>query len=136
MVTYLRQKTSPEASDAPTPNLPELIPALLTTIENNDGAPQEIVQAQVCLGWVHWALGEPKLAALRLPSNFTTTVNALLHDGKALSSWTEVCLVKGCYIKGSSTSGVTGKATRLMEIQGPHYLWLGISMRLWRLLPL
>lgn len=112
MVTYLRQKTSPGASDAPTPNLPELIPALLTTIENNDGAPQEIVQAQVCLGWVHWALGEPKLAALRLPTNFTTTVNALLHDGKALSAWTEVCLVKGCYIKGSSISEATGKAKR------------------------
>lgn len=101
MVAYLRQKTSPQASSAPAPNLPELIPALLTTIENNDGSPQEMLQAQVCLGWIHWALGEPALAAARLPQDFTSTVEALLSEGKGLSQWTEVCLAKGCYIKGS-----------------------------------
>jgi hypothetical protein len=107
IVAYLRQKTAPEAPEddptpAPMPNLPELIPALLTTIDNNDGSPQEILQAQVCLGWIHWALGEPKLAAVRLPKDFTMTVHDLLSEGDGLSSWTEVCMVKGCYIKGSS----------------------------------
>lgn len=101
MVAYLRQKTTSQASSEPGPNLPELIPALLTTIENNDGSPQEILQAQVCLGWIHWALGEPALAAARLPKDFTSTVEALLNEGKGLSQWTEVCLAKGCYIKGT-----------------------------------
>jgi hypothetical protein len=98
VVAYLQQKTSSES--ASTPNLPELIPALLTTIENNDGTPEEIVQAQVCLGWIHWALSEPALAAGRLPKDFATTIDELATGGQIPSAWTEVCLVKGCYIKG------------------------------------
>ncbi|KAJ5287185.1 hypothetical protein N7478_002871 [Penicillium angulare] len=104
VVAYLQQKTTTES--ASTPNLPELIPALLTTIENNDGTPQEIVQARVCLGWIHWTLNEPGLAASRLPKDFTGTIDALLNEGHDLSMWTEVCLVKGCYIKGSAQSTV------------------------------
>jgi hypothetical protein len=101
VVAYLQQKTSSKSTSAPnTPNLPELIPALLTTIENNDGTPEEIVQAQVCLGWIHWALSEPALAAGRLPKDFAMTVDELAAGGQIPSAWTEVCLVKGCYIKG------------------------------------
>ncbi|KAJ5921224.1 hypothetical protein N7466_009550 [Penicillium verhagenii] len=104
VVAFIHQKTTTEATA--TPNLPELIPALLTTIENNDGTPQEILQAQVCLGWVHWTLNEPGLAASRLPKNFAATVDSLFSEGHDLSDWTEVCLVKGCYIKGSAQSTV------------------------------
>lgn len=101
VVAYLQQKTSAESVSVPsTPNLPELIPALLTTIENNDGTPEDIVQAQVCLGWIHWALSEPALAAGRLPKDFAATVDEMTARGQAPSAWTEVCLVKGCYIKG------------------------------------
>lgn len=102
VVAFIHQKTTSESTA--TPNLPELIPALLTTIENNDGTPQEILQAQVCLGWVHWTLNEPALAAARLPKDLTATVEALLSEGHELSEWTEVCLVKGCYIKGTPVS--------------------------------
>lgn len=101
IVAYLQQKTSAESASVPsTPNLPELIPALLTTIENNDGTPEDILQAQVCLGWIHWALSEPALAAGRLPKDFAATVDEMTAGGQAPSGWTEVCLVKGCYIKG------------------------------------
>ncbi|KAJ5381285.1 uncharacterized protein N7496_003713 [Penicillium cataractarum] len=106
VVTYLQQKTSSETVS--TPNLHELIPALLTTIENNDGTPEEIVQAQVCLGWIHWALSEPALAAGRLPKDFATTVDEMSAGGQVPSAWTEVCLVKGCYIKGAAQATVTG----------------------------
>jgi hypothetical protein len=82
VVTYLQQKTSSES--ASTPNLPELIPALLTTIEINDGTPEE-----------------PALAAGRLPKDFATTVDEMAAGGQTRSAWTEVCLVKGCYIKGT-----------------------------------
>jgi hypothetical protein len=101
VVAYLQQKTYAGSASAPsTPNLPELIPALLTTIENNDGTPEDIVQAQVCLGWIHWALSEPALAAGRLPKDFAATVDEMAAGGQVPSAWTEVCLVKGCYIKG------------------------------------
>ncbi|KAJ5134620.1 hypothetical protein N7526_005985 [Penicillium atrosanguineum] len=129
VVEYLRQKTGPEAPEddptpAPEPNLPELIPALLTTIDNNDGSTQEILQAQVCVGWIHWALAEPMLAAARLPKDFTMTVHDMLSEGDGLSSWTEVCMVKGCYIKGSAQSTVAG-IDETLETFASLVPWLG-----------
>ncbi|KAJ5702396.1 Tetratricopeptide-like helical [Penicillium malachiteum] len=122
VVAYIQQKTTTESTS--TPNLPELIPALLTTIENNDGTPQEILQARVCLGWIHWTLNEPALAASRLPQDFTATIDALLNEGQELSSWTEVCLVKGCYIKGSAQSTVAS-IDETLETFAALIPWLG-----------
>lgn len=102
VVAFLQQRTTTSDSTS-TPHLPELIPALLTTIENNDGNAQELLQAQVCLGWIHWTLNEPSLAAARLPKDFNLTVDTLTSDGQSLSPWTEVCLVKGCYLKGMAS---------------------------------
>ncbi|KAJ6155587.1 Tetratricopeptide-like helical, partial [Penicillium chermesinum] len=105
VIAYQQQKTTEESSS--TPNLHELIPALLTTIENNDGSQQEILQASVCLGWIHWTLNEPALAASRLPKDFRALVDSILHEDHELSAWTEVCLVKGCYIKGIHARGMS-----------------------------
>lgn len=103
VITYLQQKSSGDPSSS-SPNLAELIPALLMTIENNDGSPQELLQAQVCLGWIHWALNEPGLSAARLPKDFAATLDSLASGGEQPTSWTEVCLVKGCYIKATAQS--------------------------------
>ncbi|KAJ6146829.1 hypothetical protein N7497_008811 [Penicillium chrysogenum] len=103
VVAYLQQKSSGDSSSS-SPSLVELIPALLMTIENNDGSPQELLQAQVCLGWVHWALNEPGLSAARLPKDFAATLDSLASGGEQPTSWTEVCLVKGCYIKATAQS--------------------------------
>ncbi|KGO45528.1 Tetratricopeptide-like helical [Penicillium expansum] len=106
VIAYLQQKSSGDSSSS-LPNLAELIPALLTTIENNDGSPQELFQAQVCLGWIHWALDEPGLSAARLPNDFATTLDSLVSGGEQPTSWTEVCLVKGCYMKATAQSTAT-----------------------------
>ncbi|KAF4762838.1 hypothetical protein HAV15_000811 [Penicillium sp. str.  len=103
VIAYLQQKSSDDPSSS-SPNLAELIPALLMTIENNDGSPQELLQAQVCLGWIHWALNEPGLSAARLPKDFAATLDSLASGGEQPTSWTEVCLVKGCYIKATAQS--------------------------------
>ncbi|KAJ5908433.1 hypothetical protein N7495_001115 [Penicillium taxi] len=107
VVEYLQKKSNAESSSPP--DLSGLIPTLLTTIETNDGTPQEILQTQVCLGQIHWTLNEPGLAAGRLPKNFTSTVEALLStEHQGLSAWTEVCLMKGCYIKAcAQATGTT-----------------------------
>ncbi|KAJ6130585.1 hypothetical protein N7512_003365 [Penicillium capsulatum] len=120
VVAYRSQTTSTEA--ASTPNLPELIPALLTTIENTDGTPQEILQARVCLGWIHWTLNEPGLAASRLPKDFTSSVETLLNEGE-LSAWTEICLVKGCYIKGCAQS-IVAEIDETLQTFGALEPWL------------
>lgn len=101
MIAYLQQQSAGDSSSSP--NLVELIPALLVTIENNDGSPQELLQAQVCLGWIHWVLNEPALSAARLPKDFAETVESIASGGEQPTPWTEVCLVKGCYIKGMFT---------------------------------
>jgi hypothetical protein len=106
VIAYLQQKSSGDSSLSP--NLAELIPALLMTIENSDGSPQELLQAQVCLGWIHWTLNEPGLAAARLPKDFATTLESLASGGEEPTTWTEVCLVKGCYIKGLFTLFTSG----------------------------
>lgn len=109
VVTHLTSKRPTSAgssTSAPdTSNLSELIPTLLSTIEEAAGEPQDIFQAQVCLAWVHYILSETGLAATRLPKTIDETVQSLTGDGQPLSPWTEVCLIKGCYIKGMMIPG-------------------------------
>ncbi|CAG7915479.1 unnamed protein product [Penicillium olsonii] len=105
VIAHLQQQATGDSSLSPT--LVELIPALLMTIEKSDGSPQELFQAQVCLGWIHWVLNEPGLAAARLPRDFAVTVESLASGGEEPSTWTEVCLVKGCYIKATAQSSVS-----------------------------
>jgi hypothetical protein len=85
-------------------HLIELIPALLAAVEEEVNFPQDVFQAQVCLGWLHWTLSEPNLAASRLPRDFDATLHTLSGDGQLLSAWTEVCIVKGGYMKGMASS--------------------------------
>jgi hypothetical protein len=98
-IAHYNQKrpSTAQSSSSSSPSLPELIPPLLSTIENEDGSPEELFQAQVCLGWLHWSLSEPGLAAAHLPKDFGEVADKL---GENISPWTEVCLVKGCYMKG------------------------------------
>lgn len=95
-----KRPSTAQSSSSSSSSLPELIPPLLSTIENKDGSAEEIFQAQVCLSWLHWSLSEPGLAAAHLPKDFGEVADKL---GENISPWTEVCLVKGCYIKGGQS---------------------------------
>lgn len=81
-------------------SLSQLIPPLLTAIEHEDPLTEDAFQAQVCLGWVHWVLGEPGLALSRIPNNLGRIFSLLSKDGGEPSGWTQVCAVKGAYIRG------------------------------------
>lgn len=123
-------------STSPTPsNLWELIPSLLSTVDKAGNSEQAALQAQVCLGWVHWTLNEPGLAATRLPKDFAATVDSLSTSKESLSPWTEVCLVKGCYIKGTRNSETTILFSNFCY-QGPHSPSPQMSQRPWRRLNL
>ncbi|KAL4807790.1 hypothetical protein BDV18DRAFT_136054 [Aspergillus unguis] len=111
VITHLHKSSSaarPPSSSAASSGLPELIPSLLSTIEKAEGSNQEIFQAQVCLGWVHFAVNEPALAAARLPKNFKNELDTLTATGDELSPWTRVCFAKGCYVKGAAQQLVAG----------------------------
>ncbi|KAE8383213.1 hypothetical protein BDV26DRAFT_251897 [Aspergillus bertholletiae] len=107
------QSSSASSSSA----LAELIPHLLSTVERADGPPQDIFQAQVCLGWVHWTLNEPGLAVARLPDDFDETVHKLTGSGEELSPWTKICMAKACYLKGAGQHRVSGSAAALDTLQ-------------------
>ncbi|PGH23392.1 hypothetical protein AJ80_02502 [Polytolypa hystricis UAMH7299] len=102
----------PGTASTPTANgdsrLSGLIPTLLSVIEDEGELTQDTFQTQVCLGWLHWALSEPALASSRLPKDFQVTLETLLDNGEVLSPWTEVCLVKGAYLKGAAQSLASG----------------------------
>lgn len=97
VATY--HKDRPPTDQSSSSNLHELVPSLLSIVEKPDASPQEILQTQACLGWIHWTLDEPGIAASRLPDDFGETANSISGDGQELSPWTRVCLVKGCYFK-------------------------------------
>ncbi|KAL4746561.1 hypothetical protein BDW72DRAFT_184617 [Aspergillus terricola var. indicus] len=109
IVTHFHKTPSAASSPSSPPiDLSELIPSLLSTIDKADGSKQEIFQAQVCLGWVHYTLNEPGLAAARLPKDFKEELDNLTATGDELSPWTRACFVKGCYIKGAAQHQVFG----------------------------
>ncbi|KAL4928681.1 putative filamentation protein (Rhf1) [Aspergillus undulatus] len=98
----------PPSSSSSSSGFSELIPSLLSTIEKADGTKQELFQAQVCLGWVHYTLNEPALAASRLPKDFKEELDYLTSTGDELSPWSRVCFAKGCYIKGAAQHSISG----------------------------
>ncbi|KAL4870519.1 hypothetical protein BDV12DRAFT_165757 [Aspergillus spectabilis] len=108
IITHFHRTASAARPPSSSSGLPELIPSLLSTIDTADGSKEEIFQARVCLGWVHYTLNEPGLAAARLPKDFAEELDDLTAAGQELSPWTRVCLVKGCYIKGAAQHTVSG----------------------------
>ncbi|KAE8354322.1 filamentation protein [Aspergillus coremiiformis] len=103
--------------------LPEFIPPLLSTVEHANDPPQDIFQAQVCLGWIHWTLNDPGSAAARLPNDLDETLNKLTITGEELSPWTKVCVAKACYLKGAAQHTVSG-STDALDTLHSLTLWL------------
>lgn len=90
-------------------SLHDLIPDLISAIDAAEGTPQDVFQARVCLGWIHWTLSEPSLAAARLPNSFDeSTIQSLVTDTESITRWTEVCIAKGSFIKTAAQSITSG----------------------------
>lgn len=90
------------------------IPRLLDAIESERTYVEDEFQAQVCLGWIHWQLGEPALAAGRLPKSIEEDFSQLDGTNKESAEWTKVCALKATYIKGSAQNR-TGQAAEALE---------------------
>lgn len=74
-----------------------LLPKLLEAIDNEHTFHEDKYQAQVCVGWLHWAVGEYSIAVTRLPS-------VLEQDPEEVSEWTRVCTLKAAYLKANCLS--------------------------------
>ncbi|KAI9841489.1 MAG: hypothetical protein M1837_000650 [Sclerophora amabilis] len=95
-------KSRPAAPSTSTSTLAQLIPPLLTAIESENVSQDEAFQARICLGWIHWKLGEPSLALSRLPNDLDQITNESGSSITGSTDWSRVCAIKGMYIRGDS----------------------------------
>ncbi|KAF1957572.1 filamentation protein-like protein [Byssothecium circinans] len=119
IVSYSSQRPSTAvstASSGPT----NIIPALLTAIDEEDRI-QDAFQATICLGWVHYVLGEQGLAIARLPKDFAAVATKMQEA--SLAGWTRVCVVKGTFLKGSAQEK-TGSVEEAMATYSSILPWL------------
>lgn len=79
-------------------DLLERQPKLFAAIQEDAKYPEDKFHAQVCLGWLHWAVGEYDVAATRLP---TDQSYAQLESLGSVSDWSKVCALKAAYLKAN-----------------------------------
>ncbi|KAH9873042.1 hypothetical protein J1614_005439 [Plenodomus biglobosus] len=125
IAAYSTQRPSTAASTAST-GLSQVIPSLLTAIEETDSHAQDAFQATVCLGWLHYVLDEPGLAVARLPQDFGAVATQLSGEAATLSGWSRVCLVKGTYLKGSALEK-TGAVEEAIATYSSIVPWLATT---------
>lgn len=71
-------------------------------------------QAQVCVGWIHWHLGEHALAISSLPESIESEFSQIDGTNKESNEWTKVCALKASFIKGDSQRR-TGHVAEALE---------------------
>ena len=94
------ERPSTATSESTRSRLSNLIPPLLQAITEERVHPDDAFQANVCLGWLHWVLKEPGLAAAPLPKDISTTLLNFRANGTHSPLWIQVCGVKAAYIRG------------------------------------
>ncbi|EKD17866.1 uncharacterized protein L3040_004404 [Drepanopeziza brunnea f. sp. 'multigermtubi'] len=134
-----RPNTSATGGSSQSPSFSRHIPLLLEAIEQEKTFLEDGFQAQVCLGWLHWQLGELSLAAARLPKNIEQKFSQFDGTNQESGEWTKVCALKASYIKGQSQ----GRGGAIMDAldtfeSGLPLLWSvfscpkqGKELRLW-----
>ena len=100
IAAYTTQRPSTAASSA-SAGLSNIIPPLLTAIDEEGDHVQDAFQATICLGWLHYVLEEHGLAIARLPKDLSAFAKKMSSTNDvSLSAWSKVCIVKGAYLKG------------------------------------
>lgn len=72
------------------------LPKLLSVIDEETENAQDRYQAKVCVGWLHWIIGEYETAYERLPQSIESELGSL-----AVSDWTRVCALKSAYLRAN-----------------------------------
>lgn len=92
------------------------LPKLLAAIDQENSLLEDRFQAQVCVGWLHWVVGEYNLATVRLPgtidqeySQFETLDN--------VTDWTKVCVLKSAYLAANSLARMDRRAEALAALK-------------------
>ncbi|MCJ1282958.1 hypothetical protein MMC26_002285 [Xylographa opegraphella] len=100
----------PSAASSIPNTLSHLLPELRTAIATKEALPEDVFQAQTCLGWLYWVMGQPALAVTALPTNLPQATGLVKEKQGTLSRWTHVCMIKSAYILGASQETVGNSA--------------------------
>ncbi|KAI0486665.1 hypothetical protein F4859DRAFT_309424 [Xylaria cf. heliscus] len=93
------------------------LPKLLEVIDAERTYPQDRFQAQVCLGWVHWTVGEYDRVSDVLPTDQEQELLPL-NQPDGVSEWTRVCVLKAIYLRGYCLSRDNMTVEALSVFQG------------------
>ena len=81
--------------------LSQLLPLLQDAIDADNKSPEDVMQARVCQGWIYWTLGQSTLVLSHLQRDMLQRFVTQGQQGRLLSEWTRVCLIKGLFIIGT-----------------------------------
>lgn len=76
------------------------LPKLLQSIDDEISHPDDRFQAQVCVGWLHWVLGEYDLCAAHLP-DIPQLEDGQINPADKSAEWSSVCALKAAYLKAN-----------------------------------
>ena len=96
----IAEVSGPPITSSSATALSQLIPPLQAAAEKEKTYNEDVFQAQVCLGWINSTVGNPTAALQSLPSTFDRASDRLSQDGGITMRWTQVCIVKGAYLRG------------------------------------
>lgn len=98
---------------------------MLSAIDAETSYPEDKYQAQVCVGWLHWTVGEYSHASTRLPQN----LDSELDQPSGVSEWTRVCSLKAAYLKANclARNGESVPALSIFEsaLVSLSHVWSG-----------
>ncbi|KAI1378230.1 TPR-like protein [Hypoxylon crocopeplum] len=116
------------AVDSKDLDVAQLVPRLLSAIDAENSYVDDKYQAQVCVGWLHWTVGEYNLASVRLPQNLESE-GGQLDQLSSISEWTRVCSLKAAYLKANclARNGERVAALGVFEsaLASLSYVWSG-----------
>ncbi|KAI1500448.1 filamentation protein [Biscogniauxia marginata] len=101
-----KQKSGSRPSTAVSPNdleVAKFLPKLLDAINSEQTYLEDKFQAQICVGWLLWTVGEYDEASERLPQNVDSAL-AQYERSDDLSEWTRVSILKAAYLKANCLS--------------------------------
>ncbi|KAK5989931.1 hypothetical protein PT974_08194 [Cladobotryum mycophilum] len=108
------------------------VPKLQAAIDAETVHHEDRFQAQVCLGWLHWVVGEYSLALERLPKNLAEEYPSI-NPENTTSEWTSVCALKAAYLRANCfmREGQRVQALAALQLGQPSLarVWCGHGIR-------
>ncbi|KAI0834945.1 TPR-like protein [Hypoxylon sp. FL0890] len=119
-----RPSTAVDSKDLDTA---QLVPRLLSAIDAETTYLEDKYQAQVCVGWIYWTVGDYSQAAASLPQSLENELGQV--ELSSISEWTRVCSLKAAYLKANCLARNNERVAALAVFESAlaslSYVWSG-----------